>query len=208
MVTRALEAAEGGDLRLDQGRADVVVLAFFARWCRTSRQALLTMEALRASHGPERLTVVAVGEGESAAQVMEFARRHGVTVPVAFDRGAVVAGELGLPTLPAFVVLDRAGTVRHVHAGYHGEDDRAELVREVTTLLVEEARRREVPGAEGPRTAAESSDGDGRSVAWATDATRFRATSAVAPETYTAPARGSGALAIARARSRRRTTGR
>lgn len=115
------------------------MLAFFTTWCPSSRQALKAVEELRARNAPSDLEVIAVGEGESesAAEVSAFATSLGVRARVAFDKGGAVATQLALPTVPAVVVIARDGTVRHVHAGYHGEEDRSALSREVTALLEE-----------------------------------------------------------------------
>lgn len=133
----ALSLADGRELHLESTRGHVVVLAFFTTWCPSSRQALKAVEELRARNAPSDLEVVAVGEGESAAEVSAFATSLGVRARVAFDKGGAVATQLALPTVPAVVVIARDGTVRHVHAGYHGDEDRSALSREVTALLEE-----------------------------------------------------------------------
>jgi peroxiredoxin len=127
----------GGELRLEELHGRVIVVAFFTTWCPASRVALRALEELRARSAPHGLEVLAVGEGESAAEVVTFAESQGLHARIAFDKGGVAANELALPTVPAVLVIARDGTVRHVHAGYHGEEDRAAISREVTALLVE-----------------------------------------------------------------------
>lgn len=126
---------DGGELHLEQTRGHVVVLVFFTTWCPSSRPTLRALEELRARHAASGLEVIAVGEGETAAEVSTFAMQFGVRATVAFDKGGVLASQLGLPTVPAVIVIAPDGTIRHVHAGYHGDEDRSAIDREVTAML-------------------------------------------------------------------------
>ena len=127
--------ADGSDFRLASARGDVVVLAFFTTYCPSSPATLRALDRLRARNADAGLTVVAVDEGDTPTQVAALRARLGVRLPIAFDANATAAKELGLVTVPSVVVIDRDGTVRHVHAGYHGEDDRSSIEGEVAALL-------------------------------------------------------------------------
>jgi peroxiredoxin len=131
--------ADGGDLHLDGARGEVVVLAFFTTYCPTSRATLRAVNNLRARNATGGLRVIAVNEGGTSPEVDDLTGRLGVRLDVAFDRDGVAARELGLQTVPSVVVIDRRGTVRHVHAGYHGEGDRSAIEGEVAALLLETA---------------------------------------------------------------------
>ncbi len=141
MPNTSVALTDGGELTLGDARGEVTVLAFFTTYCPTSPAALRTIQALRARNKSGALRLVAVYEGDtdSPAEIDEFAARLGLRVPVALDKHGVVARQLGLITVPSIVVVDQSGTIRHVHAGYHGDNDRSALDREVTALLVEAA---------------------------------------------------------------------
>jgi peroxiredoxin len=131
----AVSLPEGGELRLEERRGHVVVLAFFTSWCPSSGPALRAVEELRAHKAASGLDVIAVGEGESADEVRAFATKHGVRANVVFDKGGALATRLALATVPAVVVIARDGTIRLVQAGYHGDDDRTVIARAVEVLL-------------------------------------------------------------------------
>jgi peroxiredoxin len=132
--------ADGGDIRLDGARGDVVVLAFFTTYCPSSRATLRAVDDLRARNAAGGLKVVAVNEGGTSSQVDELTSTLGVRrLVVAFDKDGFAAKELGLQAVPSIVVIDRHGTVRHVHPGFHGEDDRLAIEAEVSALLQETA---------------------------------------------------------------------
>lgn len=129
--------ADGGALRLDGARGDVVVLAFFTTYCPSSPATLRAVDNLRARNVAGGLRVIAVNEGDTAAKVDDLTSKLGVRLAVAFDKDGAAAKELGLVAVPSVVVIDRMGTVRHVHAGYHGEDDRSSIEGEVAALLMQ-----------------------------------------------------------------------
>jgi peroxiredoxin len=131
--------AAGGDLRLDGTEGDVVVLAFFTSYCPSSRATLRAVDDLRARNATGGLKVIAVDEGDTSSEVDAMTSKVGVRLAVAFDRGGAAAKELGLVTVPSVVVIDRDGTVRHVHGGYHGDADRDAIDAEVSALLAENA---------------------------------------------------------------------
>ncbi|MEA2753207.1 MAG: AhpC/TSA family, partial [Myxococcales bacterium] len=97
----ALSLPDGGELRLEQLRGHVVVLAFFTSWCASSGPTLRAVDELGARNAASGLEVIAVGEGERASEVKTFATKLGVRATVAFDEGGALATQLGLPTVPA-----------------------------------------------------------------------------------------------------------
>lgn len=134
----SFELAGGGALPLDAMRGDVVVLAFFTTYCPTSPATLRAVDDLRARESAHGLRVIAVNEGGTPSQVAEWTGRLGVhRLVVAFDKDGTAANGLGLLTVPSIVVIDRHGTVRHLHTGYHGDDERAAIEAEVSALLLE-----------------------------------------------------------------------
>jgi cytochrome c biogenesis protein CcmG, thiol:disulfide interchange protein DsbE len=135
----SLLLADGGELRLSSTRGDVVVLAFFTTWCRTSPATLRALETLQWRNSALGLatTVIAIDEGDSVGEVKEFRGRLGLRLTVGYDTNNHIAEEMGLVTLPSLVIIDHRGIVRHVHAGYHGNEEGEVIAREVASLLGE-----------------------------------------------------------------------
>jgi hypothetical protein len=112
--TVAFALSDGTKLESEATRGDVVVLA---------------------SSPSPGLTILAIDEGDEAADVTALVEKLGIRFRVAFDRGGAIATAIGLPTMPSVIVIDREGVVRHVHGGYHGDVDAAAIALEVSTLL-------------------------------------------------------------------------
>ncbi len=110
---------------------EVTVLVFVAPWCPVSTPALaMARDVCAASNGTAKC--VAVLEGGDASGLA-----GAPTLTTIADPGGRFAARLDLPTIPAVVVLDRHGVVRHVGAGYHGDGDRAALASEIDTISSE-----------------------------------------------------------------------
>lgn len=108
------------DARACKGKVSVVT--FWATWCPACRDELGTLDALQREYaGREDVQFVAVNrEGvpprEARAVAAAYAGERGLSLPVAVDGGAM-ARTFRVGPIPHTVVLDREGTIRHVHQG-------------------------------------------------------------------------------------------
>ena len=106
-------------------RHDVVVLDFWATWCRPCLVELPFMQELYEQHREEGFVVLAISmDGpESESQVRPTARRYGWTFPVLLDRDTRVVG-LYNPrrAAPLSVLIGRDGRVVWSHEGFVAGD--------------------------------------------------------------------------------------
>jgi thiol-disulfide isomerase/thioredoxin len=115
-----LATADGGHIGADALRGKVIVLAWFASYCPFCRLEAPQLQKLYAANA-EQLLVVGVnveqGDPHQAALVQQWRTRFGWTFPVTLDAAAVERA-LGKPKgIPALVMIDSAGVVRHVETG-------------------------------------------------------------------------------------------
>jgi hypothetical protein len=64
------------------------------------------------------------------------------TFSTLYDSRRKLVGLVQVPTMPTSYLLDRTGTVRFEHSGFHGDQTERELRREIETLLGEESATR------------------------------------------------------------------
>ena len=112
----------------------MVLIDFWATWCEPCADSMPHLESLHSRFASQGLVVIGVSQDRSADAIPAFLRRHHVTFPVIHDSGNAIAGRYDPPRMPTTFIIDRAGIVRHVHAGFRSGDV-ATIEREVEALL-------------------------------------------------------------------------
>jgi peroxiredoxin len=114
----ALKAASGKNLRLRELRGEVVMINFWATWCGPCRQELPLLNKLYAQYRQAGFVLLGVNIDDDPAAAKEMASKLGVSFPLLFDSDKRVTRMYDVSTMPATLILDRNGKVRHVHRGY------------------------------------------------------------------------------------------
>ncbi len=112
---------EGRALLPEQLADKIVVVKFFAKYCKPCKKTLPAAQRLHRER--DDVLVVGVAEDDTSADVLELIERFGLTFPVIHDPANVVAGEFGVEQLPATFVTDAAGKVRWVGSPGQSESD-------------------------------------------------------------------------------------
>lgn len=120
---------EGTPFSSEGLRGKVVVVEFFAQYCRPCWRALPEVQRLAA--GDPELLVLGIGEDEFASDTQSMARQLGLSFPVLHDAGNELAARLRVGKIPATLVLDRSGMVRWMA---RPGDGLSELKRAVAAL--------------------------------------------------------------------------
>jgi cytochrome c biogenesis protein CcmG/thiol:disulfide interchange protein DsbE len=90
----------------------VVVVDFFAAYCKPCQRTLPLLEALHRKQ--PGLTIVGVSLDDTPDNAWKSVRRHRLTFPVVHDAGNVLAGRMRVTELPISFVVDGGGRVRWV----------------------------------------------------------------------------------------------
>ena len=85
-----------------------VVLNFWSSTCTVCQQETPAIEKV-ASRVGNRVEFVGVDTLDQRAAALRFARRYGVSYPIAFDSSGSVAARYGVPALPMTFFLSRSG---------------------------------------------------------------------------------------------------
>ena len=129
-----LETLDGAQLSLASLRGKPVLVDFWASWCAPCRQELPFLERLHHQYAAQGLAIVGVSVDNEVANVRSFLRRTPLTFLVAHDPRKVAAARYGGTAMPSSYLIDRAGVVRHYHAGFRA-GDAARIEHEVQALL-------------------------------------------------------------------------
>ena len=108
---------EGKQQSLSQYRGKVVLVNFWATWCKPCTTEMPAMQATYEKLKDNGFVVLAINELEDDAKVREHITQHGHTFPVLMDRDNKVANQFGVFGLPVSVFIDEKGVVQEYVKG-------------------------------------------------------------------------------------------
>jgi peroxiredoxin len=108
---------EGKSQSLSQYRGKIVLVNFWATWCKPCTTEMPAMQTMYDKLRDKGFVVLAVNELEDDAQVREHIKQYGHTFPVLMDRDNKVANQFGVFGLPVSVFIDQEGRVQEYIKG-------------------------------------------------------------------------------------------
>jgi len=115
--------AAGEPLDLASHRGEVVVVDFWASWCKPCRQELPWLAAMQAKHGKAGLTVLTVNLDRDRADADKLLASLGVNLPVVHDPDGKIAEAHRLEGMPTSLIYGRDGKLRATRVGFVPEDE-------------------------------------------------------------------------------------
>ena len=131
-----LKSATGENLRLSEYRGDVVMINFWATWCGPCRQEMPLLDELYGRYQRVGFNLLGVNSDDDSRRAMAMVNELGISFPVLFDEDKKVSKLYEVEAMPLTILLDREGTVRHVHHGYQPGYEQKYL-NEIRSLLRE-----------------------------------------------------------------------
>jgi peroxiredoxin len=123
---------EGKQQSLSQYRGKVVLVNFWATWCKPCTTEMPAMQATYEKLRDKGFVVLAINELEDDAKVREHIKQHGHTFPVLMDRDNKVANQFGVFGLPVSVFIDEQGVVQeYIKGGLLTEDKIVQTVQRI-----------------------------------------------------------------------------
>ena len=108
---------DGKSQSLSQYRGKVVLVNFWATWCKPCTTEMPAMQETYDKLRDKGFVVLAINELEDEAKVREHIKEYGHTFPVLLDRDNKVANQFGVFGLPVSVFIDEQGVVREYIKG-------------------------------------------------------------------------------------------
>lgn len=108
---------EGKPQSLSQYRGKIVLVNFWATWCKPCTTEMPAMQASFDKLRDRGFVVLAINELEDDAKVREHIKQHGHTFPVLMDHDNKVANQFGVFGLPVSVFVDEKGVVQEYIKG-------------------------------------------------------------------------------------------
>ncbi|MBH0200204.1 MAG: TlpA family protein disulfide reductase [Nitrospira sp.] len=108
---------EGKSQSLSQYRGKVVLVNFWATWCKPCTTEMPAMQTTYDKLRDKGFVVLAINELEDEAKVREHIKQYSHTFPVLLDRDNKVANQFGVFGLPVSVFIDEKGVVQEYIKG-------------------------------------------------------------------------------------------
>lgn len=125
----------GTPASLSDYRGQVLLVNLWATWCPPCKKEMPTLQAFHDAHQAEGFLIIAINDGDPAADVAQFVKEYGLTFPVWLDPKYVASEEaFKSMNLPSSYVIDREGVIR---LQWVGEITYAVLEKYVTPLIME-----------------------------------------------------------------------
>jgi peroxiredoxin len=131
-----LKGLDGRNLRLAEQRGQVVLLNFWASWCGPCKVEMPHLNRLHDKYRSVGFMVLGINVDDDLRTAGSAAQKLAVRFPVLHDGEKAVSRLYALDSMPATVLIDRDGRVRHRHRGYRDgmesayEQQLRELVKE------------------------------------------------------------------------------
>ncbi len=126
----------GENVELAALKGKVVLVDFWASWCRPCKQEMPVLEALHEKYAAQGLVIVGVNIDSSSKKMNKFLKGTPVSFRIVHDRKLVVANRYEPETMPTSYLIGKDGTLRHVHEGF-GKGDAGALEERLKALLAE-----------------------------------------------------------------------
>jgi cytochrome c biogenesis protein CcmG/thiol:disulfide interchange protein DsbE len=108
----SLPPLDGGPpLRLEDARGSILLLNFWATWCKPCEEEMPAMERLHRDLGPRGLRLWAISVDAGRDEVVAFRDRLGLTFPILHDPDRTVADRYQSFRYPETWVVGRDGTL-------------------------------------------------------------------------------------------------
>ncbi len=117
-LAQAAAPAPAGPLDLSAHRGRVVVVDFWASWCKPCRQSIPWLNSLKAKYGASGLTIIGVNVDAERGDADRFLRDVPIDFEVVFDPDGNIARQFKVQAMPTSYLIDRAGRITETHLGF------------------------------------------------------------------------------------------
>lgn len=131
-----LKLLDGRPFRLaDAAGKKIVVLNFFATWCKPCRTEIPELNRYALAHRNDPFVLLGINADEEEAGVSDFIKKHEIAFPVGIDAGGKIRQKYGVDSYPTTALIDSRGKVILYETGAISNAD-VLLERMVAPLLV------------------------------------------------------------------------
>jgi cytochrome c biogenesis protein CcmG/thiol:disulfide interchange protein DsbE len=99
-------------------RGRVVIVDFWASWCKPCRQSIPWLNSLRERYGSSGLTIIGVNVDANRSDAEQFLRDVPIDFEIVFDAKGDLARQFKVKAMPTSLIFDRTGKLVETHLGF------------------------------------------------------------------------------------------
>jgi len=103
--------------KLNEYRGKVVLLNFWAIWCKACRTEMPDLETAYQEYRDQGVVVLGVNVSESSGDITDYAQELGLTFPLLRDSEQKAMKTYNVKVLPTTFFIDQQGQLRHRQPG-------------------------------------------------------------------------------------------
>jgi thioredoxin-like negative regulator of GroEL len=112
----------------------VVIVDFWASWCKPCRQSIPWLNTMRRRYGDSGLTIIGVNVDAERGAADHFLRDVPIEFEIVFDPQGELAKQFKVRGMPSSYVFDRSGKLVQTHLGFR-DAEKAQNEAALKTLL-------------------------------------------------------------------------
>ena len=126
--------ASGDRVTLEDLRGRVVLVNFWATWCKPCEEEMPAMQNLHTALGEEGFALIAIAVDRSRDDVVTFQERLGIDFPILLDPDQRAAGAYQTTGFPESILVDAEGVIVERYVGPR-EWDHPDYVARIRRLM-------------------------------------------------------------------------
>lgn len=116
-----------------QHKGKILLINFWATWCGPCREEIPSLVSLQSEHGAKGFSVIGIAMDESSRKAVDkFAKKTGITYPVAMGNTKTARAFGGIAGIPQSFLVNRDGIVVKSYMGLVEKD---QLEQDIAPLL-------------------------------------------------------------------------
>lgn len=137
----ALDTLDGERVKLSALAGKVVVVSFWASWCKPCKQELPFLDTFAKAYADQGFEVISINtdDARTLPEVRRFVKRKRLKIPVALDKDGSVLSRLNpRGVMPFTLYIDRQGRIAETHDSFT-TGDQVRIEASIKRLLAEKA---------------------------------------------------------------------
>lgn len=118
-----LKDVSGTDVSLDRFKGRIVFINFWATWCPSCKYELKYLNDLQERH--KDIVVLAININKEKSDCSKFLSKNPANITVLLDPDGTAANAFKGRSMPTSYIIDKDGTIRHIHFGFNEDKDPA-----------------------------------------------------------------------------------